>query len=98
MAVPQNVRTQFDTSKINTRMNDVEEANKESYYESSVYVPEQKSVNVAAKVAAGVPYTAVADDVVKQAQLDKVVDMIQGKEVEDTPSAEEVTDTDPEEI
>ena len=79
MAVPQNVRTEFDTSKINTKMNTVEEVNKESYYEQSVYVPEQTSVNVAAKVTAGVPYTSVADDVVKQSQFNSVVDSLESE-------------------
>ena len=90
MAVPQNVRKQFSTTNINTKMNNVEEANKESYYVDPVYVPEQTSVNVAAKVAAGVPYNPVDDDVVKQNQFKQAMSELKSEEVveEEIPAPE----------
>lgn len=75
MSVPQNVRTQFDTSAINTGINAVEEIDKESYYADAPYIPAQdpRCLNVVAKCNESVEVPAIKDDFIKEDTFEKLM-------------------------
>ena len=73
---PENIRTQFDTSEMNTSMNAVEELNKCAYYNDDPYIPTQdpRAINVveniknAIEVIEPVPQNNIVEELLSRVQ------------------------------